>query len=83
MSIALYSSQLLTQALDQMQRPAAPAYAALWRQAFMPVLRWNAVMRMLYSMPLFREPVLQALEWFPRGMNVLTELTRYHRLASL
>jgi flavin-dependent dehydrogenase len=83
MSIGLYSSRLLLQALEQTKSPAAEAYAALWREAFLPALRWNAVMRMIYRVPLFREPVLRALEWFPRGMNVLTELTRYRRLETL
>ncbi len=80
MSIGLYSSRLLLRALDQTQNPPAHAYAALWREAFVPALRWNALMRMVYSVSLFREPVMRALEWYPRGMNRLTELTRYRRI---
>jgi flavin-dependent dehydrogenase len=83
MSIGLYSSRLLQKALAQTRRPAAESYAALWREAFMPALRWNAAARMLYSLPLVREPVLHALQWFPHGMNWLTDLTRYRRLESL
>jgi flavin-dependent dehydrogenase len=83
MSISLYSSQLLQKALDQAEKPAAKAYEDLWREAFMPALRWNAVMRMLYSVPFIREPAMRTLQWFPQGMNWLTDLTRYRRLESL
>jgi flavin-dependent dehydrogenase len=82
MAIGLYSSQLLMRALNQTRRPPAQAYTALWREAFLPALRWNALMRMLYSLPLFREPMLRVLEWYPRGMNRLTNLTRYRRVSA-
>jgi len=83
MSIGLYSSQLLMSALDQNRVPAAKAYETLWKKAFVPSLRWNAAMRMLYSLSVFREPSLHVLGWYPQGMNWLTELTRYRRLESL
>jgi len=83
MAMGLYSSRLLTQALGQTERPAAEAYAALWRQAFKPALCWNAALRTLFSHPLIREPALRALQWFPQGMNRFTDLTRYRRLESI
>ena len=83
MSMGLYSSRLVTRALFQTRTPPADAYAALWKKAFLPALRWNAVMRMLYRLPLVREPVLHALEWYPQGMTLLTELTRYRPIADL
>jgi menaquinone-9 beta-reductase len=81
MSIGLYSSRLLERAMGQTEKPASEAYAKLWREAFLPGLRWNAVTRMLYSVPLLREAALRGLQWFPRGMNWLTELTRCRRVA--
>jgi flavin-dependent dehydrogenase len=80
MSIGLYSSNLLVRALDRKDSSPMKTYAALWREAFVPALRWNASMRALYAMPLLREPILQALAWFPQGMNWLTELTRYRKV---
>jgi flavin-dependent dehydrogenase len=81
MSIGLYTSTLLQKAFLQTERPAAQAYAALWRQAFVPALRWNAITRMLYSLPLLKQGALRALQSFPQGMNWLTNLTRYRRIA--
>jgi flavin-dependent dehydrogenase len=81
MSISLYASRLLQKAFVQTERPATEAYAALWREAFLPALRWNAVTRMLYSLPLLKQGALRALQWFPRGMNWLTDLTRCRRIA--
>ncbi|HEY1923596.1 MAG TPA: hypothetical protein VGG44_12660, partial [Tepidisphaeraceae bacterium] len=81
MSIGLYASRLLRKAFTQTQRPAAEAYAAYWREAFLPALRWNAVTRMLYSIPLLKQGALRALQWFPQGMNWLTDLTRCRRIA--
>jgi flavin-dependent dehydrogenase len=83
MSIALYSSRLLVRALDQRQQPAAESYGQMWRDAFMPSLRWNAFMRMLYSVSWFREPSMRVLGWYPDAMNHLTDLTRYRRLELL
>lgn len=83
MSIALYSSRLVVRALEQTTRLPAKEYTRLWKQAFLPSLRWNAAMRMFYSLSLFREPSLRVLQWIPQGMHWLTELTRYRRLESL
>ena len=82
MSIALYSSQLLLEALGQTGTPAEEAYAALWRKAFMPALRWDAAIRMVYGLSFVRESVLRALGWFPRGLNILTDLTRYRQITA-
>ncbi len=79
MSMALYGSRLVLQALQQKTMSPERAYAAYWKEAFLPSLRWNAVMRMLYSVSLFREPVLHALKVYPAAMTWLTDLTR-HRL---
>jgi len=81
MSMGLYSSRLLRRALDQTRSPADEVYSKLWRKAFMPALRWNAVMRLLYSIPVIREFARQALVWYPRGLNFLTDLTRYRHVA--
>lgn len=81
MSIALYSSRLLQRALDQTRKPAAEMYAALWREAFLPALRWNTAIRFLYSVPFLREPALLALEWYPHGIAWATRLTRCRLLA--
>ena len=81
MSIGLYASRLLQRAFVQTKKPAAEAYSALWREAFLPALRWNAVARMLYSLPLLKQAALRALQWFPQGMNWLTDLTRYRPIA--
>jgi len=83
MSIGLYSSKLLTRALDQTSMPPAEAYARLWRNAFLPALRWNAALRFFYAVPFLREPTLAAMEWFPRALTWATDLTRYRRLESL
>ncbi|MGD0461580.1 MAG: FAD-dependent oxidoreductase [Tepidisphaeraceae bacterium] len=81
MSISLYASKLLQKAFSQTERAATEAYAALWREAFLPALRWNALTRVLYSLPLLRQASLRALQWFPHGMNLLTDLTRCRRIA--
>jgi flavin-dependent dehydrogenase len=80
MSIGLYASSLLQKAFVQTERPAAEAYTALWREAFLPALRWNAVARALYSLPLLKQGALRALQWFPQAMNWLTDLTRCRRI---
>jgi len=80
MSIGLYTSRLVTRALDQTRLPPAQAYAALWKQAFVPALRWNALMRLFYSAPLLREPALRALQIFPSGLRWMAELTRHREL---
>jgi flavin-dependent dehydrogenase len=80
MSIGLYSSRLLLHALEQTNEAPAHAYTRLWKEAFLPALRWNAVTRMLYSVTAFREPSLRLLGWFPQGIHWLTELTRTRRL---
>ncbi len=82
MSIGLYASRLLQKAFSQTEKPAAEVYSALWRKAFLPALRWNAVTRMLYSLPLLKQGALRALQWFPQGMNWLTDLTRYRRITA-
>jgi flavin-dependent dehydrogenase len=80
MSMALYGARLLAQALTQTQADPAAEYRRLWKNAFLPSLRWNAAMRVLYSVPLLREPSLRLLNWIPGSMNGLTDLTRYRRL---
>jgi flavin-dependent dehydrogenase len=80
MAMGLYGSQLLMRALDQPGGSPQTAYERLWHQAFDPALRWNAVMRAIFSLPLFREPILHLLRWDPRGIQWLTELTRYRRI---
>ena len=79
-AMGLYTSRLLMKALEQEPHDPAEAYNRLWHQAFDPALRWNAVMRALYSVRFFREPALHALQSFPQGINRLTELTRYRRI---
>ncbi len=80
MAMGLYTSRLLVQALDQTTKNALEVYEDLWKKAFMPSLRWNAVLRMLYSFSLLREPSLWLLKGWPTGMNELTDLTRYRRI---
>jgi menaquinone-9 beta-reductase len=80
MAIGLYTSRLLTRALDQTARLPTEAYAALWCQAFMPALRWNAAMRFFNSQPLFRASILQGLQWFPKGLAWMAELTRHREV---
>jgi flavin-dependent dehydrogenase len=82
MSIGLYASKLLEMAFAQTEKPATQAYAALWREAFLPALRWNAVTRMLYSIPVLKQGALRVLQRFPKGMNWRMDLTRCRRLAS-
>lgn len=79
MAISLYTSRLLVQALDQTRTDPQKAYTQSWKKAFMPALRWNALLRMLYSLSLCREPAFQALRLWPAGMNALTDLTRYRQ----
>lgn len=82
MAMALYGARLLLQALTQTQHDPALEYQRLWKNAFLPSLRWNAVMRMIYSLPLLREPALHLLNNIPGSLNRLTDLTRYRRLES-
>jgi flavin-dependent dehydrogenase len=79
MSIGLYASRLLRRAFEQTKYTPAQAYASYWRQAFMPALRWNALMRFAYAVPLFQEPMAHLLKAYPQGLSWLTDLTR-HRL---
>ncbi len=80
MSIALYSSKLLVAALDQTQTTPARAYEWLWRQAFLPSLRWNAAARLFYAMTLLREPIIRTLRIYPTGVSWLTDMTRHRQL---
>lgn len=77
MAMALYGSRLLTEALVQSKVPPATRYSQTWHKAFDPALRWNALMRLFYGVPLLRDPLMQGLRVFPRGMQWLTDLTRY------
>jgi hypothetical protein len=81
MAIGFYSSRLLTEALQN--RSPEATYRALWHRAFDPAIRWNAVMRMFYSMRLFREPMAHALRCSPMAMNWLNDLTRYRRIEGI
>jgi menaquinone-9 beta-reductase len=80
MSIGLYSSNLLQRAFSQDRIPAGKLYEKLWRQAFVPALRWNALTRMLYSLPFIKKPATRALQWFPGAINWMTDLTRCRRV---
>jgi flavin-dependent dehydrogenase len=81
MAVGLYSARLLASALQT----AAPedAYARLWHRAFDSAIAWNAVMRLFYSVGVFREPILRALRLYPMAMNWLNDLTRYRRLEGI
>jgi flavin-dependent dehydrogenase len=81
-AIGMYASRLLLKALQVERFSQAAAYRRLWHAAFDPALRWNAVMRALNSVRIFREPALCALQSFPQGINRLTELTRCRRLVA-
>ena len=80
--MGLYGSQLLIKALDSPDPSREKTYERLWHEAFDPALQWNAVMRAFYIVPLLREPILHALQWFPKGTQRLTELTRYRRIVA-
>lgn len=80
LSTALYGARLLVEALTQTEQPAALAYRRLWTRAFLPSLRWNAVMRTMYSINALHEPFMRCLQWMPNMLHELTELTRYRRL---
>ena len=80
MSMALYSARLLTEALAQIERPAADAYRRLWTRAFLPSLRWNALIRTIYGIKALQEPSMRLLQWAPKAIHELTALTRYRRL---
>jgi len=83
MSIGLYTSQLLIGALNQKKYPPQKAYEQSWRQAFLPALCWNGVMRGFYSCGIFREPILRSLRYFPQGLQWLSDLTRYRTIESV
>ncbi len=80
MAVGLYTSRLLAKALENTNPNPEKTYVQLWHRAFDPAIRWNAVMRMIYRRPLFREPILHALRLYPVGMNWLNDLTRYRRI---
>ncbi len=80
MAAGLYTSRLLAKALENTNPNPEKTYVQLWHRAFDPAIRWNAVMRMFYRLPLFREPILHALRLYPMGMNWLNDLTRYRRI---
>lgn len=80
MAMAMYGARLLANALSQTEASPQKAYERLWHRAFDASIRWNAAMRMLYSLPFVPEPILQALRIFPSITAALTELTRYRTL---
>ncbi len=77
MAMGIYGSRLLMKAFEQMEMSAEMAYEILWRQAFLPALKWNAVMRLFYSVPFLRESILRTMQGYPQGLNWMTDLTRY------
>src|SRR5262249_17793041 len=77
MAMGLYGSRLLVMALSSEKGDAEETYRKLWHQAYQPALWWNAVMRMFYNSSMLREPIMKALQPFPQGMALLTDLTRY------
>ncbi len=83
MAVGLYTSRLLAKALNSTNPDPEKTYVRLWHRAFRPALRWNAVMRMFFSAPLLRGPILRALRLNPMGMNWLNDLTRYRRIEGI
>ncbi len=83
MSMALYGSRILAAALQQKSEPPDSFYRRLWHQAFDPALRWNAIMRLVYSVDLLREPSFHGLRWLSNGVAHMTSLTRYRPIQDL
>ncbi len=83
MAVGLYTSRLLAKALEDTHPAPEKTYEQLWHRAFDPAIRWNAIMRMFYSVNLWREPILRALRFYPMAMNWLNDLTRYRRIEGI
>lgn len=81
MAMGLYSAHLLAGSLLQDKEEPAQRYTRLWRAAFVPALRWNALARTTFR-SFLREPIMWGMKACPAGLDRLTRLTRYRPVTS-